>query len=150
MQEVFKYMNDYVINSFLYGGDISYNDREFNAPIPFLFDEVSRNRESMFEVFFIQKESNKVVTYQYGFCIDSKGISEEWLSKSYKTSTEFKTIFYRNREENELDLSGISEKDRNNIETALEPETLILLLTILYMLRLYLQVMIWGSFQIIC
>lgn len=150
MQEVFKYMNDYVINSFLYGGDISYNDREFNAPIPFLFDEVSRNRESMFEVFFIQKESNKVVTYQYGFCIDSKGISEEWLSKSYKTSPEFKTIFYRNREENELDLSGISEKDRNNIETALEPETLILLLTILYMLRLYLQVMICGSFQIIC
>lgn len=125
MQEVFKYMNDYVINSFLYGGDISYNDREFNAPTPFLFDEVSRNRESMFEVFFIQKESNKVVTYQYGFCIDSKGISEEWLSKSYKTSHEFKTIFYRNREENELDLSGISEKDRNNIETALEPETLI-------------------------
>ncbi len=125
VQEAFKYMNDYVINSFLYGGDISYNDREFNAPTPFLFDEVSRNRESMFEVFFIQKESNKVVTYQYGFCIDSKGISEEWLSKSYKTSPEFKTIFYRNREEHELDLSGISEKDRNNIETALEPETLI-------------------------
>ena len=57
MQEAFKYMKDYVINSFLYGGDISYNDREFNTPTPFLFDEVSRNRESMFEVFFIQKES---------------------------------------------------------------------------------------------
>ena len=47
------------------------------------------------------------------------------MSKSYKTSPEFKNIFYRNREENELDLSGISEKYRNNIETALEPETLI-------------------------
>ena len=118
VQEAFKYMNDYVINSFLYGGDIIYNDR-------FLFDEVSGNRESMFEVFFIQEEFNKVVTYQYGFCIDSKGISEEWLSKRYKSSNGFKSIFYRNREENELDLSGISEKDRDNIKIALEPETLV-------------------------
>lgn len=125
VQEAFKYMTDYVKDSFLYGGDIAYNDRGFNAPTPFLFDEESRNQESMFEVFFIQKEANKVITYQYGFCIDSKGISEEWLSKSYKTNPEFKTIFYRNREENELDLSGIPEKDRSNIETALEAETLI-------------------------
>lgn len=104
---------------------VEFGNEKLLTPTPFLFDEVSGNRESMFEVFFIQEEFNKVVTYQYGFCIDSKGISEEWLSKRYKSSNGFKSIFYRNREENELDLSGISEKDRDNIKIALEPETLV-------------------------
>ena len=62
-------------------------------------------------------------SYNYGFTIDRDGISEEWLNSKAKTAKEYSMIFYRNREE--LDLTGLPEKSRENIEIALEKETLI-------------------------
>lgn len=126
VQKAFKYMNDYVINSFSYGGDSNIdNQSQFKKPIPFLLDKNSKDEESMFEVFFIENENDRIKTYQYGFCLDKNGISEEWLSSKAKSSKEYKSIFYRNREEKELDLSGISKKSRENLITSLEPEALI-------------------------
>ena len=126
VQKAFKYMNDYVINSFSYGGDSSLESQsQFKKPTPFLLDKDSQNEESMFEVFFIENENDRIRTYQYGFCVDKDGISEEWLSSKAKSSKEYKSIFYRNREENELDLDGIPKKSRENLITSLEPETLI-------------------------
>ena len=50
---------------------------------------------------------------------------EEWLNTKAKSSREYKPIFYRNRKEQELDLSGLPAKIQENIQLSLEDETLI-------------------------
>lgn len=128
VHEALRYMATYVNESFAYGGDFSDKNRKVikRKPTPFLFDAKSANAESTFEVYFIDKEENGAKTYQYGFVLNQIGIVEEWLNYATKSSRgDFKTIFYRNETENELDLSGLPVKSRENIEISLERETLV-------------------------
>lgn len=64
-------------------------------------------------------------SYNYGFCIGKEGVTEEWLNYKAKTARDYKSIFYRSDEENELDLSGLPKSARNNIEVALDKQVLI-------------------------
>lgn len=124
--EAFKYMTIYVMNSFEYGdeADSKKNNKRFFKPTPFLFDENSKEAESSFEVYFIDKEENGGKTYNYGFTVNKTGVCEEWLNYKSKSSRgDFKRIFYRNG--NKLDLSGIPVKSQENLKIALEKETLI-------------------------
>ena len=57
--------------------------------------------------------------------MDQNRVVEEWLNSKAKTAKDYRMIFYRNRLENQLDLTGLPEKQRENIEIALEDETLI-------------------------
>lgn len=123
--EALRFMSDYVIDSFAYGGEI-----DERAPrgkrikrTPFLFDSTSKNEVSSFEVYFILASENHK-TYNYGFTLNDDGIVEEWLNIKAKTAREYKTIFYRDAS-NTLDLTGIGKKQRENIEVSLERETLI-------------------------
>ena len=123
----FRYMRKYVAESFYFGGD---NDNEttkkrFMKPTPFLFDENSRNAESMFEVYFMAIDGKRLKTYNYGFTVNGNGINEEWLNYKTKTGREFKRIFYRNALDGELDLSGLPIKIQENIVTSLQKETLV-------------------------
>lgn len=94
--------------------------------MPFLFDNNSANAESSFEVFFIDSEEHGAKTYNYGFVLNQEGVVEEWLNYASKSSRgKYKSLFYRNAQENELDLSGLPAKSRENIEVSLEKETLI-------------------------
>ena len=118
--DAFKYMHDYVLNSFAFLP----GNENFLKPTPFLFDSDSKNKESSFEVYFIDNMRETYKIYNYGFSIDKDGVCEEWLNYKAKTSREgFKRIFYRNR--NELDFSGINESSRKNIKLALGNRTLI-------------------------
>lgn len=123
-----RYMHNYVIQSFEFGGD---NDnkktkRKFLKPTPFLFNETSKNSESMFEVYFMDSEENGFKTYNYGFTVNADGICEEWLNYKSKSSRgKFNRIFYRNEFENEYDFTGIPAKARENIAISLQRETLI-------------------------
>lgn len=127
VQEAFRYMHTYVIQSLNYGGDESSPKKkktEFFKPTPFLFDSKSKNAESSFEVYFIDSEENGAKTYNYGFTINSLGVCEEWLNYKSKTSRgDYKRIFYRNG--NEYDFSGIPTKSQENLKIALEKETLV-------------------------
>lgn len=126
VQEAFRYMSMYVINSLDYGDESDQKKKKsrFFKPTPFLFDSDSRTAESSFEVFFIDSEENGAKTYNYGFTVNSNGVCEEWLNYKSKTSRgDYKKIFYRNG--NELDLSGIPSKSQENLKIALENETLI-------------------------
>ncbi|MDR0381608.1 MAG: ATP-binding protein [Oscillospiraceae bacterium] len=127
VQEAFRYMATYVVRSFAYGGDKSRKDKsDFMAPIPFLFDEKSKNLVSSFEVYFIDSEENDAKSYNYGFTIGGDGIDEEWLNYRSKSSRgDYKRIFYRNKSENVLNLSGIAQKSQDNIKIALEKEVLV-------------------------
>lgn len=120
----FEFMTAYVENSFFYGDD----DKTFAdaRPTPFLFDNRARNAESMFEVYFTIPGESAEKTYNYGFCIDEKGITEEWLNTKAKSAREFKSVFYRNTEKQELDLRGIVKVSRDNIEVALNRQVLII------------------------
>ena len=120
----FEFMTAYVENSFFYGDD----DKTFAdaRPTPFLFDSRARNAESLFEVYFTIPGESAEKTYNYGFCIDETGITEEWLNTKAKSAREFKSVFYRNTEKQELDLRGIAKVSRDNIEVALNRQVLII------------------------
>lgn len=126
VQEAFRYMSMYVINSLDYGNESDQKKKKsrFFKPTPFLFDVDSRSAESTFEIYFIEPEENGAKTYNYGFSVNNTGVCEEWLNYKSKSSRgDFKRIFYRNG--NDIDLSGIAPKSRENLKIALENETLI-------------------------
>jgi len=119
----FEYMVEYVVNSLHYGDDpVKFEE---NRPTPFLFDSVSEDSESSFEVYFTVPGDKSEKSYNYGFCIGKEGVTEEWLNYKAKTARDYKTIFYRSDEESELDLSGLPKSTRNNIEVALDKQVLI-------------------------
>lgn len=119
----FEYMVEYVVKSLYYGDDpVKFEE---NRPTPFLFDSVSEDSESSFEVYFTVPGDKSEKSYNYGFCIGKEGVTEEWLNYKAKTARGYKTIFYRSDEENELDLSGLPKSTRNNIEVALDKQVLI-------------------------
>ena len=119
----FEYMADYVIESFKYGDE----EEKFEEyrPTPFLFDSVSSDAESSFEVYFTIPGDKAEKTYNYGFCIDRHGVTEEWLNVKAKTARKYSSVFYRSTEENTLDLSGLPKSSRDNIQVALEKQVLI-------------------------
>lgn len=119
----FEYMADYVIESFKYG-DEEEKFEEFK-PTPFLFDSVSDGAESSFEVYFTIPEDKSEKTYNYGFCVDGHGVTEEWLNTKAKTARKYTSVFYRSVEEDVLDLSGLPGNSRENIQVALEQQVLI-------------------------
>ena len=126
VQEAFRYMAMYVINSLDYGdeSDGKKKKSKFFRPTPFLFDSKSKTEESSFEIYFIDLEENGAKTYNYGFTVDSTGVREEWLNYKAKTARgNYKRIFYRNGED--YDFSGIPSKSQENLKIALEKETLI-------------------------
>ena len=119
----FEYMAEYVIQSLHYGDDPDKFDE--CRPTPFLFDSVSENAESSFEVYFTVPGDKSEKSYNYGFCIGKNGVTEEWFNYKAKSARKYSTIFYRSEEDGELDLSGIAKSSRNNIEVALEKQVLI-------------------------
>ena len=74
----FEYMAEYVVDSFKYGDE----EEKFEEyrPTPFLFDSTSADAESSFEVYFTIPGDKNEKTYNYGFCVDQEGVTEEWLS----------------------------------------------------------------------
>lgn len=126
--EAMRFMHTYVVQSFDFGGDNENKKtrKGFLKPTPFLFDNNSKDSESLFEVYFIDSEENGAKTYNYGFTINNDGVNEEWLNyKSKSARKEFKRIFYRNESEHEYDFSGIPVKVQENIRISLQKETLI-------------------------
>lgn len=120
----FGYMADYVIESFKYGDE----EEKFEEyrPTPFLFDSVSNDAESSFEVYFTIPGDKAEKTYNYGFCVDRHGVTEEWLNVKAKTARKYASVFYRSTEEDTLDLSGLPKSSRDNIQVALEKQVLII------------------------
>ncbi|MDY2958122.1 AAA family ATPase [Floccifex sp.] len=117
----FEYMTNYVVDSFKYGDEEEHFDQF--KPTPFLFDTTSPKESSSFEVYFTIPNDKSEKTYNYGFCVDAQGVTEEWLNSKAKTSKKYKTIFYRG--EDELDLSGFPKSSQGNIQVALEKQVLI-------------------------
>ena len=126
VQEAFRYMTTYVLNSLNYAGDEASSRRkktDFFKPTPFLLDSASRDAESSFEVYFLDSEENGAKTYNYGFTVNGTGVCEEWLNyKSRSARGDYRRIFYRSRDEN--DFSGLPKKSQEILKIALEKETL--------------------------
>lgn len=120
----FEYMSEYVVNSFRYG-DEEDEYKEYR-PTPFLFETTSANAESSFEVFFSLPDDKTERIYNYGFCINKAGVTEEWLNSKSKTARSYKSVFYRGASDKDLDLSGFPKNTRDNIQVALEKQVLII------------------------
>lgn len=118
----FEYMSEYVVQSFRYGDDAK--TFRYVRPKPFLFSDETENAETSFEVYFTIPGDNTEKVFNYGFCVDNNGVTEEWLNSKAKTSKKFLPVFYRNADT--LDLSGLSKENRNNIEIALEKQVLVI------------------------
>lgn len=124
--EAFRFMTNYVLKSFGYGGESARKKilPGYSKLTPFLFDAQSSMEPSSFEIYFIMPEDEKAKTYNYGFTLDKTGVCEEWLNCKSKSSDKSSRIFYRNHDE--IDLPGFKGKTGENILIALEKETLIL------------------------
>lgn len=120
----FEYMSTYVEDSFKYGDEVE-KFEEFKAT-PFLFDSTSANAQSCFEVYFTLNNDKTGRIYNYGFCIDKEGITEEWLNSKAKTSKEYTGVFYRGATVEDIDLSGIPKNKRENILVSLEKQVLVI------------------------
>lgn len=120
----FEYMSNYVVDSFKYGDE----EEKFEKfrPTPFLFNSTSASAESSFEVYFTLSGDKAERTYNYGFCINKEGVTEEWLNSKAKTARKYSTVFYRGTFDDELDLSGFPKNSRDNIQVALEKQVLII------------------------
>lgn len=123
--EAFRYMMTYVVESFAYGGEADDKKSKTKKPrhTPFLFDSTSKDAESSFEIYFITSEEDGCKSYNYGFTLNQNGVVEEWLNSKAKTAREYKTIFYRSKDE--LDLSGLPNKNQEIIRMSLYDEALI-------------------------
>lgn len=119
--KAFRYMTEYVTSSVIYSRD---KIKGIKRLTPFLFDNKSKDAESLFEVYFSSSTAKGYTIYNYGFTINQSGVVEEWLNYRNKSSKNFKRLFYRGK--NEVDLTGVPEKRRENIKISLEKETLIL------------------------
>lgn len=115
----FRFMTEYAMNSFSYGDDV--DDYMNYRPAPFLFDSESAARDTAFEIYFTIPGDEK--TYNYGFCLNDAGVTEEWFNSKARTQRKYKTVFYRG--DGELDLSGLPKSSRKNIKIALEKQVLI-------------------------
>lgn len=126
--DAFDYMTYYVAESFNFGGEEDSRRKTGNhymRVIPFLFDEKSRDEETVFEVFYVDNADNSGKTYQYGFAIKKDEIIEEWLYSKAKTArNNYRTVFYRKKGE-ELEMNGFSKSHVENIKASLNKETLI-------------------------
>lgn len=104
--EAFDFMTEYVISSLRFystGTRSSDEDKNYSmVPVPFLFDRESVNKESSFEVFFAMPGDITGEMYNYGFCVDENGVTEEWLNKKNKTAREYRSVFYREKEQYEF------------------------------------------------
>ena len=99
----FEYMTDYVVDSFKYGDE----EEKFEdfRPTPFLFDSTSANAESSFEVYFTLPGDKSERTYNYGFCIDKEGVTEEWLNSKAKSARMYGKLCKSGDEEKAIQLA---------------------------------------------
>ena len=119
----FRFMSDYVLNSFGYGDDeTGYVSRR---PRPFLLDENSSKAETSFEVYFTVPGDTDAKTYNYGFSLDNEGVAEEWLNTKAKTARTARRIFYRDLKTGTLDLKGLPKSCRTNLAAAVTRQALI-------------------------
>jgi len=123
--EAFRFMSLYVLDSVTFGGIGSKKKRRYLQFRPFKFDRISLNERSTFEVFFIDKSDPSLKSYQYGFSLCGTTVEEEWLFYKSKSGRQYKSIFYRNTESNQLDFDKIPPGQADNIKTSLQPEALI-------------------------
>lgn len=118
----FEFMTDYVINSFKYGDETE--KFKIHRPVPFMFSGETDHAETQFEVYFTIPGDLSEKSYNYGFCIDDNGITEEWLNTKAKTARKYSSVFYRDL--NTMDLSGLPKSSQDNLKVALEKQVLII------------------------
>ena len=141
----FADMRRYVLKSFDYDDDYLLRHGDGIRPTPYLFDNISEHQDTMFEVFFTLPFDSKCKVYQYGFCIDEAGVSEEWLNVKAKTRTTYRSIFYRNRADDELDLGGLPKDLQKNIHLSLNKGALIISLGSKLKIDICIQVYNWFA-----
>lgn len=120
----FKFMSNYVVNSFKYEEDE--DSIKKMRPTPFLFSDETENADTSFEVYFTLPGDKAEKVYKYGFCVGNDGVTEEWLSSKAKSARKFSPVFFREAATNTLELSGLPKASRANIEIALEKQVLVI------------------------
>jgi len=118
------YMSYYVHWSFNFGGAKDMDKAgNYLEPLPFLLDTSSKDIPSLFEVYFtLNKYDGKI--YNYGFTVDDKGVSEEWLNYKSETGRKYFPILYRIRG-SEIEYPKIPKEYQDNLKVSLQEETLI-------------------------
>lgn len=149
--EAFSYMSRYVLYSFSYGGG-EFNKRDSSIATklkPFMLDKESSANESVFEVYFTDKVNEAESVYNYGFSILQNEVAEEWLNyKAKASSNSFKKVFYRHKDDG-ITFYDIPKQQQENIQIALEKETLIVSLGAMLKVKRLQEVRDWFHKNVI-
>ncbi|MCX4255186.1 MAG: AAA family ATPase [Bacilli bacterium] len=96
--DTFNYMTYCISESFDFGGEENNRRKSKSSYMkvtPFLFDEKSCEKETVFEVFYVDNLENSGKIYQYVFSIKKEEVIEELLYSKAKTARNgYRTIFY--------------------------------------------------------
>ena len=124
--QAFSYMRHMVLQSFSYGGNMALSsvaeDAHYRKPPSFAFDE-RRGDPVTCEVQILDRITHRSTIY--GFSADDQGIVEEWLYERAKTVKNNRLVMYRDRVKKTLEMPGFAASEQTNINTALEPEALV-------------------------
>ena len=128
VMEAFRFMQSYVRYSLMYVNNTMnmYYDRiNMMKPMPFWFDESSKNKGSKFEVIFSLNGDEKERIFEYGFINNNNIIEEEWLRYKAKTSRNDPKVIF-SRKLNKFEHNGLNKEIIENLEISLRSEVLIL------------------------
>ena len=146
--EAFRFMRKYILDSFFEIEPQSQEtfDRIRTKAMPFLFDNITKNSNSKFEVYFVLPNDESEKIYQYGFIVNEYLVKEEWLNYKTKTSREgFKTIYHRASEK--IEWKGIDSKIVKNIEVSLKENVLIITLGAILNEQLFINILNYFKYS---
>lgn len=121
--QAFTFMTDYVLHSLALGGPKPVL-RQGAALTDWVSYLPGSDRETFFEVFFTIPTDERERSWNYGFALTDKGVHEEWLNVTAKTSKQSRNIFYQDNYDH-LEMPGIKKPQKDGLEAALNRETLL-------------------------
>lgn len=115
--EAYKFMTDMVGGKFLLEKGNTFTQK------PFLFDSYYKERETVFEVYFMLDDDSRARVFNYGFAILKNKIVAEWLNVKARTTKNYRIVF--SRKGNELYRSVLSHADHEMIQNIITDDMLI-------------------------
>ena len=137
VMDAFRFMRKYILDS-LYE-ILPMKEQRRTKVMPFFMDDLAKESNSKFELYFVLPKCENERIYCYGFEINGNAIKSEWLNYRSKTSRDgFKSIYQRDN--CRVEWRGIDTKVTKDIEASLKKNILVLTLGTVLNEQLFLKI----------
>ncbi|WP_022749897.1 AAA family ATPase [Lachnobacterium bovis] len=115
--DAYKFMTDMVVGQFWGNEACSFTQK------PFLFDSFYKEKETVFEIYFMLEDDIRDRIYNYGFSILKNQITAEWLNVKARTTKNYRIVF--SRKGNNIIKSILSRNETELLEKVISDNVLI-------------------------